>query len=140
MTIVKKVSFPKKFVKTLLSAIPVTIPGSAIGNTKRSEIESLPKKSYRAIAAAASEPKTNAIAVAKRATIAERVIASRIPTFSTALVHHSVVKPVGGQAKDLFLLKELITTRTSGRYIKVKPEIITARSVILAVRESLISY
>jgi hypothetical protein len=40
---VKKVRPPKKLVKTLLSAIPVTIPGRAIGRTKISEITSRPK-------------------------------------------------------------------------------------------------
>jgi len=30
------------------------------------------------------------------------------------LLHHMVVKPVGGQLKDLFLLNELITTNMSG--------------------------
>jgi len=112
---VKKVNLPKKLVNTLLSAIPVTIPGRAIGKTNSREIVLRPKKSYLVIAAAASEPKTRAIEVAIRAVTTERNTASLIPSFAAAFVHHSVVKPVGGQANDLFVLNELITTRTKGR-------------------------
>ena len=57
--IVKIVNSPKKLVNTLFNAIPVTMPGSAIGNTKSSEIDSLPKNLYLEIAAAAREPKIN---------------------------------------------------------------------------------
>ena len=112
--IVKIVNSPKKLVNTLLRAIPVTIPGSAIGNTKSSEIESRPKNLYLDIAAAAREPKISAITVAKRATTALRATASLTPSFTNALDHQVVVKPVGGQANEVFLLKELITTSTSG--------------------------
>jgi len=115
ITIVKKVNLPKKFVKTLFRAIPVTIPGSAIGSTKRRDIASLAKNSYLDIAAAASEPRMSAIEVAIRAVITERITASRIPSLAAALLHQTVVKPVGGQAKDLLVLKEFITTRANGR-------------------------
>jgi len=54
------------------------------------------------------------MAVAARATITEREIASRTPSLVAALLHHVVVKPVGGQAKEVFLLKELITTSVRG--------------------------
>jgi hypothetical protein len=44
----------------------------------------------------------------------DRKIASLTPGFDAALLHHMVVKPVGGQLNDLFLLNELITTKISG--------------------------
>ena len=91
------------------------MPGSAIGNTNNNEMVSRPKKSYLVIAAAAKDPKTSAIAVAHIAVITERITASLMPSFAAALLHHSVVNPVGGQANDLFVLNELITTRTNGR-------------------------
>ena len=43
ITMVKKVNLPKKLVKTLFNAIPVTIPGNAIGSTKSKEMVSRPK-------------------------------------------------------------------------------------------------
>ena len=54
------------------SAMPVMMPGSAIGRMKSSEMESLPKKRARERPAAASVPKTSAIAVATSATLSER--------------------------------------------------------------------
>jgi hypothetical protein len=45
----------------------------------------------------------------------ERITASLIPSLTAALLHHSVVKPVGGQANDLLVLKEFITTKSRGR-------------------------
>jgi hypothetical protein len=66
------------------------------------------------MAAAASEPKINAITVAKVAVSTDKMIASLTPGFVAALVHHMVVKPVGGQLNDLFLLNELITTNIKG--------------------------
>ncbi len=111
---VKKVKPPKKLVNTLFSAIPVTMPGNAIGRTNISEITSRPKKLYRAIAAAAKEPKIRAIIVASVAVKTDNRIASFTPELDAALAHHIVVNPVGGQLKDLFLLKELITTSING--------------------------
>lgn len=66
------------------------------------------------MAAAASEPKISAIAVAKRATTALLATASLTPSLTKALDHQVVVKPVGGQANEVFLLKELITTNSNG--------------------------
>jgi hypothetical protein len=67
------------------------------------------------MAAAAKDPKISAIAVAKIAVTTERNTASLIPSLAAALLHHSVVNPVGGQAKDLLVLKEFMTTRSKGR-------------------------
>ena len=44
MTVNRLRSMPKTWVKVLLSATPVTIPGRAIGSTTRNEIVSRPKK------------------------------------------------------------------------------------------------
>ena len=55
---------PKTWVKVSLSAIPVTIPGSAIGRMTRKETVSRPKKRWRATAIEARVPSTSAIAVA----------------------------------------------------------------------------
>jgi hypothetical protein len=66
------------------------------------------------MAAAANEPSTKAIKVAKSATTALRVIASLTPSLTAALLHQEVVKPVGGQANEVLVLNELITTKTSG--------------------------
>jgi hypothetical protein len=90
------------------------MPGSAIGNTNSNEIVSLPKNLYLEMAAAASDPRTNAMAVANKATVADLVIASLTPSLTAALPHQEVVKPVGGQANEVLVLKELITTNTSG--------------------------
>jgi hypothetical protein len=95
--------------------MPVTIPGRAIGNTKSNEMVLRPKNSYRVIAAAASDPKIKAMEVAISAVKNERITASRIPSLTAALLHHSVVNPVGGQAKDLLVLKEFMTTKRRGR-------------------------
>jgi hypothetical protein len=90
------------------------MPGSAIGSTKTSEITSRPKNEYRAMAAAANDPKIKAMMVAKVAVSTDNKIASLTPGLDAAFVHQVVVKPVGGQLKDLFLLNELITTNIKG--------------------------
>src|ERR1700690_2236654 len=54
--------------KAELSAMPVTIPGSAIGRTSRDDTASRPKKRRRATPNAAAEPSTSAIPVAIRPT------------------------------------------------------------------------
>jgi hypothetical protein len=90
------------------------LPGRAIGNTNISEITSWPKNLYLDMAAAANEPRINAIKVAKSATTALLVIASLTPSLTAALLHQEVVKPVGGQANEVLALNELITTRISG--------------------------
>src|SRR5205085_2215957 len=50
--------------KAELSAMPVTIPGSAMGSTRRKETASRPKKRKRATPNAAAEPSTSAMPVA----------------------------------------------------------------------------
>ena len=53
------------------SAMPVMMPGSAIGRMTSSEIASRPKNSSRDTAAAQSVPSTSAIAVAIAATVTD---------------------------------------------------------------------
>jgi hypothetical protein len=138
--IVKIVNLPKKLVNTLFKAIPVTMPGSAMGNTNSSDIDSRPKNLYLDIAAAAKDPKIKAITVAKSATTALRVIAYRTPSLTAAFDHHVVVKPVGGQANEVFSLKELITTKSNGTYINEKPNPIIAYKNTLVPFEIFINY
>ena len=86
--------------KVAFSAIPVTIPGNAIGRMTRNEIASRPKNRYRATAIAASEPSTSAIAVAPSAAFSETRSASRTPGLSIARPNHFVVKPSIGHTSD----------------------------------------
>ena len=58
-------------------AMPVTIPGRAIGSTKRSEITFWPKKRNRDSANATHVPRTSAIAAARSPTENEFTRASR---------------------------------------------------------------
>src|SRR6266850_776512 len=78
------------------NAIPVTIPGSAIGRITRYETVSLPKKRERATAAAARLPRTSANRVERRATTIESRIASQMAWLSRATPNHFVVRPGGG--------------------------------------------
>ena len=82
-----------RFRNVAFSAIPVTIPGSAIGRMTRNAIASRPKKRYRATASAASVPSSSAIAVAPRAAFSETRSASRTPGLSIAFPNHFVVRP-----------------------------------------------
>ena len=78
-------STPSTWVKVALSAMPVTIPGSAIGRITRNEIVSRPKKRWRETAIAASVPSTIAIAVAPSPAFTEVQSASRTPGLWKAL-------------------------------------------------------
>ena len=91
--------------KVALSAIPVTIPGSAIGRMTRNEIVSRPKKRWRATASAASVPSRSAIAVAPSAALSD--IRERVP--HARVVDRPpeplVVRPWIGQTSDAASLK-----------------------------------
>src|SRR5436190_22052102 len=91
---------PSTWVKVLLSATPVTIPGSAIGRTTRNEIVSRPKNLYLATAKEARLPSRMAIPVATAPTLTEVQSASRAPLLSIALPNHSVVTLGGGQTRE----------------------------------------
>jgi hypothetical protein len=98
----------------LFSAIPVTIPGSAIGRITNSEMASRPKNRYRCKANAAAVPRTRLIAVA--ASPARTLVASaaRAPALSAVVSHQRSVQPEGGQANVASALNELRTTTTNG--------------------------
>jgi len=91
--------------KVAFSAIPVTIPGSAIGRMIRNETASRPKKRWRETAIAASEPSTSAIAVAPAAAFSETRSASRTPGLSIARPNQRVVSPSIGQTSERRSLK-----------------------------------
>ena len=73
------------------SAIAVTIPGSAIGSTRRNDTVFRPKKSNRSTANAAALPRTRASAVAKSATSREVTSAARTVASRNAMPNHFVV-------------------------------------------------
>src|SRR4249919_1231344 len=104
ITVNSERSMPNTWVKVLLSATPVTIPGRAIGRMTRKEIVSRPKKRCRATASEASVPRTRAIAVAASPTLIEVQNASRA-VLSIALGNHSKVNPGGGHSRILLELK-----------------------------------
>ena len=59
------------------SAMPVMMPGSAIGRTKSSEMDSRPKNRARASAARGTGPKQQRQHVATAATLSDKVSAAR---------------------------------------------------------------
>ena len=99
----------------LFSAIPVTMPGSAIGSTTSRLTELLPKKSNRCSASASSVPSSSAMPVATLATSTLVSTASRAPCERQARPHHSVVRLSIGQVIAWLGLNELPTTTSNGR-------------------------
>ena len=79
--------------KNELSAMPVTMPGSAIGRTKRNETRSRPKNENRATPNAAIEPSTTATPVATNATRTESQTASRTSWECHATENQCPLKP-----------------------------------------------
>src|SRR6478672_4676223 len=103
ITVKRERSMPNTWVKVLLSATPVTIPGRAIGRMTRKEIVSRPKNRCRATAREARVPSTSAIAVAISATLIDVQKASRAVD-SMALGNHLKVSPGGGHSRILLAL------------------------------------
>src|SRR3990172_1125823 len=83
--------------KNEFSAMPVMIPGRAIGKTNRNETAFCPKKRKRASANAASEPSTSATEVASAPALSESPSAVRTSPSCPAALHHLVVRPGIGQ-------------------------------------------
>src|SRR5512137_770592 len=77
-------------------ARPVRMPGSAIGNTNSSVIDSLPLNVRRASANAASVPRTSASSVAAEATTSESRIDSQMSVRAKATSNQCSVNPGGG--------------------------------------------
>ena len=115
MTTVRKPrSIPSIVRNALLSAMPVTMPGRAIGRRISNETVWRPKKRVRRSASPASVPRTRAIAVASSATSTLVSSASRAPWLWAATFHQCRVNPLGGHANVRSTLKELTTTSASG--------------------------
>ncbi len=100
--------------KAELSAMPVTMPGSAIGSTTSRLITSRPKNRYRWTAKARQVPSTRASAVAPRPTLTLVQSADRAPALSSVRRHHSSVSPLGGKPNVRDELNELTSTSSSG--------------------------
>ena len=84
--------------------MPVMIPGSAMGRTRRNEIDSRPKKRKRCTPNAAAEPSTSAMSVASAAAFSERSSACCMSSLWMVGENHFVVSPAIGQ---LCTLEEL---------------------------------
>ncbi len=80
----------------VLSAIPVTMPGRAIGRMTRKETVSRPKKRKRWTANESSDPRTRATSVAPIAAWSEASRAERTPSSLKATTYQSMVRPSGG--------------------------------------------
>src|SRR5450631_3764320 len=96
------------------SAMPVTIPGSAIGRMTTRLSESRPNQRKSTSATENIEPSTIAIAVAPSPALTLVSTALRTPSLMSALCHHDNVQPRGGHEKTLETLKELTRTTISG--------------------------
>jgi hypothetical protein len=97
MTIVVSENCTPPNAKNEFSAIPVMIPGSAIGRTSTNETASRPKKRKRCTANAAADPRTTAIAVARSAARTESHSAWRMSSSLNADENHRVESPPSGQ-------------------------------------------
>ena len=96
---------PQTWVKVSLRAIPVTIPGRAIGRMITKEIVSRPKKRWRPTAIEASVPRTRAIAVAAAPTLSEVSSACWAPWSWIATLNQWVVRLGSGHSIELPPLK-----------------------------------
>src|SRR5919201_4233277 len=96
-TIVQSEKFTPRTVKNEFSAIPVMIPGSAIGSTRTNDTASRPKKRKRWTAKAAALPRTTAIDVAATAALSESSKAPRASSLCHAVENHLVENPEIGQ-------------------------------------------
>ena len=97
------------------SAMPVTMPGSAIGSTMRIDTASRPKNRYRATANDAIVPSTSATAVAPSAGLhggGQRRPARRGCARRGSTTRRS--SPLGGQPNVRSVLNDEISTTSSG--------------------------
>ncbi|MCY1455369.1 hypothetical protein D9M71_725000 [compost metagenome] len=78
-------------------AIPVMMPGRAMGRISISEMLSLPKKSRRYSAPAARVPRIMAISVATAAIFTDSTMASSTSLRWAAMKNHFRVKPCNGK-------------------------------------------
>src|SRR5947209_19459449 len=97
ITIVASDRFTPAKVKNEFSAIPVMIPGSAIGNTSTNDTTSRPKKRSRCTPNAASDPSSIAIAVLISPALSDSHSACRIESLFQVEENHFVERPCSGQ-------------------------------------------
>src|SRR5437588_8335446 len=83
--------------KNELSAIPVMIPGSAIGSTSSSETALRPKKRKRCSAKAAAVPSSSATVVATSAALNDSPSAWRMSLLWKVDENQRVENPLSGQ-------------------------------------------
>src|SRR6266498_3713085 len=113
-----------------LRAIPVTMPGRAIGSTNRKEMDSRPKNENRWIARAAREPSRIATIVAPNPTWTDRTSASIRSPLARATPNQSVVKRSIGQAWARSALKAYSAIVPIGTYRKATTATLARRSAI----------
>src|SRR5579884_4432064 len=111
-------------VKYELSAIPVTMPGSAIGSTSRNEIVSRPKNRNRCTPNDASVPSTSAIAVAYAAAFSESQSAFCMSPLWIAGPNHFVVSAEIGQLSMFDLLNAYRQISAIGTYRKDRKSVV----------------
>src|SRR5258707_12506981 len=97
ITIVQYERFTFQNVKNEFSAMPVMIPGSAIGRTSRNDTASRPKKRKRCTANAAADPSRSDRPVATSAARSESSSALRMSVSCQVRENHFVEKPEIGQ-------------------------------------------
>src|SRR2546421_9925836 len=107
--------------KNEFSAMPVMIPGSAIGSRSSSETASRPKKRKRWIAAAAAVPSTSAIAVAAAPTLSDSQSELRASGACQASWNQWSVKPEIGQVWSVGSLNAETMIRGSGSQTEAIP-------------------
>ena len=106
-TIVKQPEREADLRNVVERAMPVTMPGSAIGRTTTNEIDSRPKKRWRETAIDASVPEHQRDERSPLSAAAIEVMnACCRPLLRIASAHQSSVKPTGGQAGVVPELKE----------------------------------
>ena len=103
--IVHRLNVMPRLLIDAFSAIAVTMPGSAIGSTRKSETAFRPKNRNRWTANAARLPRTRARIVAIVATIVEFVSASRTSGLFQARVQYLVVNSSIGHFWPTLALK-----------------------------------
>ena len=96
VTIVQKPGWMPPSLNADSRAMPVMIPGSAIGSTNSSVTASRPRNRLRASAKAASVPSTSAMAVATVATASESLSAAQMSSRAKATANQCSVSPGGG--------------------------------------------
>ncbi len=96
-------------------AMPVTIPGRAIGRTRTNDTVSRPKNRKRCTASAARLPSTIASAVAANAACNDSANASRTDSLAMASANQLVVSAPIGQVCERSALNEYRTMIPMGR-------------------------